>query len=204
MMTPDAAEAKRQEDSDLPVIPLTLLSEKEIVSCLTYMGGYDFNTILDGPEKRMGGAEGMIFVTGSSVHHVDTMTNMLQRQLKKRDLAKVGVVGAMLGAEGSDNDGWRVVDCRNYIVHIQTETMRKQLNMESIWSGNDKMLNVNLYDEDDVEDYVAANPVPDNMGVSTRELDHTLSHLKKWNLKHKSVVSRPRRKNKKRTKLGFR
>jgi len=151
-------------------------------------GGSDINVIADGPQKRMGGADGMVFVTGASTHQVDVMTRTLVRQLKKRDLGQVGVVGAMLGAEGNEKDGWRVVDCNNYIVHIQTSDMRRKLAIESMWTGKDRLLSVNFQDEEDVEDYVAANPTPDGWGEDAEDLGETFTHLKRWNLKHRSVV----------------
>jgi hypothetical protein len=60
----------------------------------------------------MGAASGMILTTGSTPTQIFVMADTLVRQLKRRDLAEVGVVGAQFGAEGSADktDTWRVVD----------------------------------------------------------------------------------------------
>jgi Ribosomal silencing factor during starvation len=78
-------------------------------------------------------------------------------------LQQVGVLGAELGADGNmddPNENWFVVDCRNYVVHIQDAKTRKAVNLEGLWSGKDGLHKVSMYDDDAVEDYVAANPVP--------------------------------------------
>jgi ribosomal silencing factor RsfS len=185
MVKPGEGRAKRQEEADLPVIPHTLLTKAEIDTLLSSLGGQDFNLILDrSKEKRMGGALGMIWVTATSPQHLRLLADMLVRQLKRRGLAEMGVIGAKFGSEGaeSEDDDWRVVDCYNYIVHIQLEETRRLLDLESLWSGEDDMLKVNFLDEDSVDDYVASHPVPEGYGrgpLVVSDLSATLSALKK-------------------------
>ena len=162
MMLPDEATAKRQEATDLPVLRGTLLSWQEIERCMISMGGLDINLIQEGKQRRMGGARGMMFITGNTTSHIRLMADTLVRQLKKRELAKYNVNGAMFGSEGSEDneDDWRIVDCSNYIVHIQLAETRKRLNLEDLWSGKDPLTRLNIQDEDAVDRYIYENPVP--------------------------------------------
>eukprot|EP00978_Attheya_sp_CCMP212_P012937 scaffold32283_cov54-Attheya_sp.AAC.8 len=99
----------------------------------------------------------------------------------------MGVVGAMYGAEGGSgdptisrrnrrksgmisrsamDDGWMVVDCYNYIVHVQNAVTRRHLNLESLWSNDPnseghKLRRVDGDDDDAVDAYVNANPIPE-------------------------------------------
>ena len=140
MMLPREATAKRQEATDLPILKGVLLSYAELERCMLSLGALNMVLIPDGPEKRMGGgALGMLFITGTTTNHLKVMADTLVRQLKRRDLAKNNVNGALFGFEGSSDgeDDWLVVDCANYIVHFQLEETRRRLDLESLWSGKD-------------------------------------------------------------------
>lgn len=66
-------------------------------------------------------------------------------------------------------DGWMIVDCGNYVVHLQDEATRRDINLQSLWQGEEgkKLRSVNMADDESVDDYVAANPVPDQYARST-------------------------------------
>lgn len=201
IMTPDLGTSKKWQDSDVQVIRHTLLTKDEITSCLTAMGGKDITFLPNTPDRRMGAAKGMLIVTGTTPAQIFLLADTLVRQLKKRELADMGVVGAE-GAEGSDDklDIWRVVDCSNYIVHIMEASTRKYLNLELLWSGNDPALHVNLADEDAMDDYVAANPVPEGYSPNTADFSASLSQMERnrWIVPHKPVVARPKGKGRRR------
>ena len=213
MMLPDQATTRRQQATDLPVIPGMLLSLRDIEQCMLTLGGLNIKFIKDGPEHRMGGAEGMIFISGTTTNHVKVMSDTLVRQLKKRDLAKRNVNGAMFGAEGSSNgdDDWIIVDCSNYIVHFQLEETRKRYNLEHLWSGKDLLHKLDTQDEDAVEEYIRNNPLPPEIyhkkgRTDMTDLSETMAYLNKsrFNLPHRSVVDRPARRRGNRKPAGRR
>lgn len=202
MMTPDLGSSKKALDSDVEVIQHTLLTKDEITSCLIAMGAKDISYLPNTPDRRMGATTGMLIVTGSTPAQIFLLADTLVRQLKRRDLAEKGVIGARFGAEGSDDklDTWRVVDCSNYIVHIMEANTRKHLNLELLWSGKDPAWLVNVNDEDAMDEYVAANPVPEGYSPNTADWSTSISQMERnrWIVPHKPVVERPRRRGKKR------
>lgn len=204
MMTPEKGAARKFQDSDVEVIQHTLLTMEEINMCLTAMGGKDITYLPNTPERRMGATRGMILVTGSTPAQIFLLAETLVRQLKRRDLADVGVVGAMYGVEGSDDkmDTWRVVDGYNYIVHIFDADTRRHLNLEALWSGRDPVLRVDFNDDDAVDDYVAAHPVPKGYGPRSDDWSRSILQMERnrWIAPHQPVAKRPRikKKNKKR------
>jgi ribosomal silencing factor RsfS len=195
MMTPSEAVARKQEMSDIPVKEHTLLSKNEIATCLDALGGRDIKVVLDNPkQRRMGGPNGMVFVTVSSNSQMKSLADALIRQMRRRKLQEVGVLGAELGPEGNDDasETWMVVDCMNYIVHFQDEKTRKALDLEGLWSGKDKLHKLNTMDEDACDAYVAENPVPDDYGVIASDWDETLKRLQKnkWTAPHRRVIAK--------------
>ena len=179
--------------AELEVLEGVLLSQIEITDCLVNMGAVNLKSVFD-VNRRMGGAEGLVFVTATSAQHLQLLSDTLVRQLKVRKLALKGVMGAKLGAEGDGGD-WKVVDCHNYVVHIMLAETRRHLNLEALWSGKDKLLTVMSHDEDEVDDYVAKNPVPGKFGLFVdTNISKKVSQLQRWNMGHKAVVQKPRRK----------
>ena len=195
LMSPKEAASRKQDMSDIPIKEHMLLSKDEIATCLETLGGTDISVILDNPKKRrMGGAIGLIIVTAYSNTQIRMLADTLVRQLRRRKLHEVGVVGAQLGPEGADDpdENWYVVDCRNYVVHIQGERIRKAIDLEGLWSGRDGLFNVNQLDEDEVDDWVAANPVPDDYGFPVFDWDSKLKKLEKsrYTARHRPVISK--------------
>ena len=186
MMSPSDARKKRnQASTGIPVIQHTLLSADEIISSLTANGAQDVKLIIPEDElKSYFGWKGMIIATASSYSLIRILTDNIVKSLRKRGLAERGVIGAQLGSEGGENttissrarkkrmlggkkidDGWMSVDCRNYIVHVQDELTRRNLNLEALWTpGSEEgkhLRRLDPKDEDAVDDYVANNPIPD-------------------------------------------
>ena len=165
MVHPDQASHRVQEDTDLPVLKHTLLTRDEIRRLLQRLGGTDVCIVLDNPVVgRFGhGTMGQILVTGPTASQLLKMADALVRNLRRRDLQECDVVGAQLGVEGnetSDNNDWLVVDCRNYVVHLQTPGMRSAVNLQALWTGDDPLYKLDSYDEDAVDEYVAKHPTP--------------------------------------------
>ena len=192
IMKPDRGSSKKFLDSDVEVIQHTLLTKNEITSCLTAMGGQNITFLPNTPDRRMGATTGMLIVTGSTPAQILLLADTLVRQLKRRDLAEVGVIGALYGSEGSDDkfDTWRAVDCSNFIVHILDANTRKYLNLEALWSGNDPALHVNINDEDAVDEYVAANPVPEGYSPNAQDWSTSIAQMERnrWIVPHRPVV----------------
>ena len=198
MMKPDDSAAVRHQLSDIPVKKHTLLTRKEIAVCLEAMGGQDVVCVLDNPQKpRMGGATGIIIVTGSNHPQLRTLAETLLRQLRLRSLQDVGCVAAAEGIEGdvrNPDEDWMVVDCMNYVVHVQLARTRKALNLEGLWTGRDGIFRVDLDNEDEVDDYVAANPVPEWYTSGTSPVavdwDREVKKLKKSRFARTSLSAR--------------
>ena len=179
----------------------TLLKRGEIVTIMDALGGQDIKVIYDNPkERRMGGAMGMILVTATRSSHMRIMADTLVRHMRRRKLQEVDVLGAKHGPEGQEDSNWMVVDCRSFIVHIFDEKIRQGLNFDAIWSGEDPLHRLDHSDEEAVEDYVAAYPVPDIYTAPSFDWDERFRELQKnrWTAPHKQVVKRPRMKRRKR------
>lgn len=199
--TPTAGTLNTKLDlEEIPVKQHTLLSPNEISLCIRVMGGENIQLVLD-IKGRMGGMpQGIIVVTAE--HHTQrrAIAETIIDQLRKRQLQDVGVVGAEFGMDGDANDpsqGWVVVDCHNFVVHIQNQQTRKAINLEALWSGKDDMYRINLDDEDAIDTYVAENPVPEDYNTSLRgEWDMTIRQLQtsQWVSSRPAPVSRVTRK----------
>lgn len=144
------------------------------------------------------GCSYLMVVTGRNSSHIRVLADSIVRNLRARKLNERGVVGASQGVEGgydifsnkrsraraskSGNtntsarieDDWMVVDCGNIHVHILEESTRKSLDIESLWNLSDpnsegsKLRRVNWENEDEVDTYVAENPVPEAYAARMR------------------------------------
>lgn len=200
MLPPDQARSLKDQLGEIPVKKHTLLSKDEIASCLEALGGRDIKVILD-LERRMGGALGIIIASASTRTQLRVLAETLVRQLRRRQLEEMNVIGAQLGPEGSGTDEtWWVVDCRNYVVHLQDERTRRAVDLEGLWTGKDGLHLVDPLNEEEVDDYVAENPVPDDFGGSIFELGDTLKKLQKsrWTAKHNTVIPKRKKQGKRR------
>ena len=180
--------------AELEVLEGRLLSVTEIITCLTHMGALNVTTVPD-PLKRMGGADGIVFSTATSSAHLQLLAETLVRQLKARKLGDRGVAGAKRGTAGKSSD-WELIDCYNYIVHIMLEQTRRDLNLEALWNGQDELFTLKINNDETVDKYVANNPVPDTFGavMEFEDVSKRISELQRWNIGHKAVIPRPKRK----------
>jgi ribosomal silencing factor RsfS len=186
MMKPyDAALFKQSIiDNELPIIEHTLFTQKELVQYIESLGGQNVEVVLDygnsnnhhsknattknkntdfGRHRLGEDVLGIIIATGTNSKQMQTMATNIVRQLRRRKLEEVQVIGAMLGIDGNMNDpneNWFVVDCGNYIVHIQDAITRTAVNLEGLWSGKDPIRKVDCTDDNAIDEYVARYPVP--------------------------------------------
>lgn len=197
-------DSPQSSSSPVPVTRHALLQADEIQLLLEAHGGQDIVVVHDDPEApRMGGAEGMIFCTAgggqndaasslvqNSPYLISTLSRVLIDHMKDRKLHELGVAPSAnqnttnraavssqsLYGSGfnSPSESWRIVDCGNYIVHILDEATRWDLNLEDLWSGADPLWTLNVFDDDEVEEYCERNPVPSsyNGTGSNADYDH--------------------------------
>jgi ribosomal silencing factor RsfS len=210
LVTPSQGQLLRDQDEAewLEVKVHALLSRDEIAYCLRMLGLTGVVAIMDSKDKpRMGGGTaGMIIATALTLHQLRSAADGLVRQLRRRRLHEVGVVGAELGPEGSSSslrdahESWYVVDCQNYVVHLMDEPTRKALRLEDLWSGKDGLHRLDLLDENAVDEYVSQNPVPDEysrrvMSYEGGNADEVLRQLEKirWSVPHTPVTTSSRK-----------
>lgn len=193
MLKPDQAKVGIQTITDLPIKRHSLLSKDEILSVVGTMGGMDIQVFMEDTEKPfMCGAEGRILVTSDTHQQRVAIAKTLKRQLRKRDLQDVGVVGAHLGIEGNLSDSketWLVLDCQNYVVHIIDSRTRANLNLEKLWSGRDALWSLDISDEEACDEYVSQNPVPKEHEEGA--LDRTYEEALRILRRARSVVPNP-------------
>ena len=174
--------------SVIPVLRHTLLTAEEITTLLEHHGGGNISLVKDNPEApRMGGADGMIFCSstttttdgssdsGSTTNNhsflIQTLSRVVIDHIKERRLDEIGVTDAKKNSTKKKSlpsslnsataaTSWMIVDCGNYIVHIMEEITRQHLQLEALWSGQDPIWTLNLYDDEATDDYVAQYPVP--------------------------------------------
>ena len=144
------------------------------------------------------GCSHLMVATGRNSSHLRVLADSIVRNLKARKLNERGVVGALSGVEGGTDifsnkksraraskngitntsaridDDWCVVDCGNIHVHILEQNTRDCLDIESLWdlsnpnSEGSKLRRVDCENEDEVDTYVAENPVPEEYTARMR------------------------------------
>lgn len=202
LLSPADAKVMKELRGEIPVIEGKLLTKKEITSCLKALGGTNIVVILDDPfERRMIGSLGIIIATASTQTQLQLLSDTLLKQLRRRKLDQYGVFGAQQGAEVGE--GWILLDCRNYIVHLMDARTRANVRLEDLWTGIDPLHKIDPDNEVEVEDYVANHPVPSDFAYSNMGIDVALKEIQKarWVAPHRPVIpvkSRARRKQKKR------
>jgi len=126
----------------------------------------------------------------NSPYLISTLSRVLIDHMKDRKLHEIGIApgaqqnttnraatsslmmgsGGMYGGGGGGGESWKIVDCGNYIVHILDNTTRRDLRLEELWSGADPIWKLNVFDDDQVEEYCQRHPVPERYdGTGSRE-----------------------------------
>ena len=67
-----------------------------------------------------------IIVSGNSLPHLRALKNTLHKAFKASNVN-------VLGLEASHETGWIVIDVFDFIVHIFSEEMRENYNLEALW-----------------------------------------------------------------------
>jgi ribosome-associated protein len=73
-------------------------------------------------------ADAMVIATGSSQRHIATMAQHLLERLKAS-----GLKG--LGAEGSGQSDWVLIDAGDVIVHLFKDELRRFYDLEKLWGA---------------------------------------------------------------------
>jgi ribosome-associated protein len=71
-------------------------------------------------------ADYVIIATGTSNRHLSSISDKVQRTLKK-DKRKI------LGVDGEDTGDWVVMDLEDVIVHLFRDEVREYYNIEELW-----------------------------------------------------------------------
>jgi hypothetical protein len=79
---------------------------------------------------------------------------------------------------------WRILDCIDYVVHIQDEATRNHFRLEYLWSGEDPLWKLNLQDEASVDEYVANHPPGGRRGAAAVDLMSPLDSHDDWYYYH--------------------
>ena len=153
------ASLEKNTSGAIEVKPLTLLTSKEIMDCLSGLGAVDVKLISSNLTTKYLQVAGMIIATGHNSSHLRILSNAIVRAMKQRQLAKRNVFGAKYGAE--EGDDWIAIDAQNYAIHIMDKLTRKSINLEKLWmdEGDDEIRKIDLSNDDRIEEYVLKNPI---------------------------------------------
>lgn len=124
------------------------------------------------------------YINGSP-YLISTLSRVLIDHMKARKLHEIGIAPSAKqnttnrastpapsiygGGSTSPFESWRIVNCGKYIVHILDEATRWDLNLEDLWSGADPLWTLNVFDDDQIEEYCQKHPVPESFnGTGSR------------------------------------
>ncbi len=120
----------------IPIKLKTLLTADEITSALEKAGGINVKTT---DLNHSVDVQQVICVTGFSRLHLERMSDIIHRALKKREIPKSMAPGVE-GSEGLPKDDWIALDCGTIIVNFMLEETRNELNLEDWITRSDKPL----------------------------------------------------------------
>lgn len=103
---------------------------KKVINTLCDKKG--INIITFDVEKQSGYTDHMVFVTGTSTQHNQTMSEALIRELKTEGFMKPLV-------EGANSAKWILIDAGDIIVNIMLDEIRGYYSLEDIWFESSKV-----------------------------------------------------------------
>ncbi len=103
---------------------------KKVVEALNEKKG--INIMAFDVDEKSGYTDYMVFVSGTSIQHNQTMSDFLQRELKKE-----GFIRPLI--EGAQSSKWILVDAGDIIVNIMLDEIRDYYHLEDIWSDSPKV-----------------------------------------------------------------
>ncbi len=77
--------------------------------------------------KKTSLADYLVFATGTSNRHINSISQSVSKKLKKLKIKNPSI-------EGSNNSGWVIIDSGDVIVHLFKDEIRKFYNLENMWS----------------------------------------------------------------------
>ena len=72
-------------------------------------------------------ADFMIIASGNSSRHIQALSEILVKRLKKKGISNCHL-------EGRNSNDWKLIDAKDIIVHIFHPEKRKFYNLERMWS----------------------------------------------------------------------
>ncbi|MDC3154835.1 ribosome silencing factor [Pelagibacteraceae bacterium] len=78
--------------------------------------------------KKTSLADHLVFATGTSNRHVNSISQSVHKKLKNLDIVTPLI-------EGNQDSGWIVIDSGDVIIHLFKEEIRQFYNLENMWSA---------------------------------------------------------------------
>ena len=78
--------------------------------------------------KKTSLADHLVFATGTSNRHVNSISQSVHKKLKNLDIVTPSI-------EGNQDSGWIVIDSGDVIIHLFKEEIRQFYNLENMWSA---------------------------------------------------------------------
>ncbi|HSW59241.1 MAG TPA: ribosome silencing factor [bacterium] len=103
---------------------------KKVISTLSDKKGLNI-TAFD-VDRQSGYTDYMVFVTGTSIQHNQTMSDALTRELKTAGFMKPLV-------EGAGSAKWILIDAGDVVVNIMLDELRDYYSLEDIWVDSSKV-----------------------------------------------------------------
>ncbi len=106
------------------------LKLRKVVESL--QGKKGINIMVFDVDEKSGYTDYMVFVSGTSIQHNQTMSEFVQRELKTGGFSKPLI-------EGSLSSKWILVDAGDIVINIMLDEIRDYYRLEDIWSESTKI-----------------------------------------------------------------
>jgi ribosome-associated protein len=103
---------------------------KKVIESLQDKKG--INIMVFDVDEKSGYTDYMVFVSGTSIQHNNTMSDHVQRELKTGGYSRPLV-------EGANSLKWILVDAGDIVVNIMLDEIRDYYHLEDIWSDSVKI-----------------------------------------------------------------